>query len=196
MIETICFEGGLFHRLNFHNERLNRSRGDLFGSQDKLRIEEFLRIPEGLVRKKVKCRVLYSQKIERIEYEEYKIREVQSLKMVEGDHIDYAYKYADRSTLNDLLRLKGTADEILVVKNGFLTDTSYSNIVFHKDGQWFTPLNSLLRGTRREYYLSIVKIQTALIRPQDLNEFSEARLINVMISLEESGIIPIENIKW
>lgn len=194
LIETICFEGGRFHRVDFHNERLNRSRSDLLGSQDKLRIEEFLQIPEGLSGKKVKCRVLYSHKIERIEYEEYKIREVRSLKMVEGDHINYAYKYADRSSLNGLLHSKGTADEVLIVKNGFLTDTSYSNIVFHKNGDWFTPLDPLLRGTRREYYLSVGKIQTALIRPQDLREFSEARLINAMISLEESEGIPIENI--
>jgi 4-amino-4-deoxychorismate lyase len=196
LIETICFEEGRFHRLNFHNERLNRSRKELFGSADELKIKEFLHVPAEWYGKKIKCRILYSHKIEEINCQEYKIKQVQSLRMVNGDHIIYNYKYADRTSLNALLHLKGMVDEILIVRDGFITDTSYSNIVFRKNGSWFTPVNPLLKGTRREYYLSTEKIKTALIRPHDLKEFSEARLINAMISLEESGVIPIKNITW
>lgn len=194
LIETICFEGGRFHRLNFHNERLNRSRKELLGAEDELKIEEYLRMSQEWNGKKIKCRILYRHKIEEIEYQEYQIKQIHYLRMVNGNHITYDYKYADRTSLNALLQLKGMADDVLIVKDGFITDTSYSNIVFHKGGVWFTPLNPLLRGTRREYYLSTGKIQTALIRPRDLKEFSEARIINAMISIEESGVIPIENI--
>ncbi len=196
LIETICFEKGRFHRLNFHNERLNRSRRNLLGMEDELRIEDYLQIPAEMSGNKIKCRILYSKGIEKIEYQNYEIKPIHSLRMINGDHISYEYKYSDRGPLTDLLQLKGSDDEILIVKDGFVTDTSYSNIVFLKKGVWYTPLTPLLKGTRREFYVSEGKIKTALISPWNIKEFSEVRIINAMISLEESTAIPIENVKY
>ncbi len=161
---------------------------------DEIYLEKFLQIPGKLCGNKIKCRVLYSDRIENIEYQEYVQRPVRSLKMVNGDSINYEYKYADRDSINALLQMKGTADEVLIVKNGVITDISYANVIFLKKDEWFTPLNPLLKGTRRESYLNYGKIKSALIHPLDLKEFTEARIINAMISLEESAAIPIENI--
>ena len=44
------------------------------------------------------------------------------------DTIDYTYKSAHREELNALYAQKGMADDILIVRNGYLTDTSISNI--------------------------------------------------------------------
>jgi 4-amino-4-deoxychorismate lyase len=116
--------------------------------------------------------------------------------MVNVDGVDYRYKYADRKKLQDLYTQRGDADDVLLIKNGLITDTSYANIVFRKGKGWFTPELPLLPGTRRAFYLSQERIETLPIRPEMLPEFDEAHLINAMISLEESPVIPIENIKW
>lgn len=196
LIDTICYENGRFQRLDLHNERINRSRKDLFGIKDELQIKDYLSIPSALIADKVKCRITYGENIEKIDYERYEMKLIHSLKLINGDHIDYAYKYSDRSFLNDLFRLKENADDILIVKDGFITDTSYANIVFLKDGIWTTPSTPLLKGTRRESYLKSGEITISQLQPKDLNQFLEARIINAMISLEQSPIIQIQNISW
>jgi len=194
LIDTVCYENGKFQRLELHNNRINRSRKDLFGLNDELQIEGYLSVPSCLESEIVKCRITYSSEIEKIEYEKYVMKPIHSLKLINGDHIDYAYKYSDRSQLTQLFQSKGEADDILIVRAGFITDTSYANIVFLKEGAWITPSAPLLNGTRRESYLRSGRITIALIRPEDLAQFSEARIINAMIPLEQSPIIKIQNI--
>ena len=196
LIETICYEHGELQSLDLHDERINRSRNDLFGLSDELHVNDFIQVPLALHDQKVKVRITYSTGIDKIEYEKYSFRPIQSLKLIKCDDIEYGYKYADRTLLNKLFRLKEDADDILIIKEGFITDTSHANIVLFKDGIWVTPSNPLLKGTRRESYLRSGRLTTALIRPEDLDLYTEARIINAMISFEQSPAIPITNIFW
>ena len=195
-IETICFEKGNFQRVELHNERFNLTRKHFFGIRTDLRLELLLSIPEHLLGQTVKCTVTYGSEIENIEYAAYHIRTVKSLLLINDDTIDYAFKYYDRTRITTLYHKRGQCDDILIVKNGLITDTSYANIVFRKDDQWYSPQNPLLRGTRLTSYLQNNLVTPALLRPDDLRFFSEARIINAMISIEEAPVIAIENINW
>ena len=195
-IETICYKQGQFQRIELHNERFNRTRQQFFGLQiPLLHLELLLSVPLDLKDKTVKCTVTYGTDIVRIDYSLYQIRPVNSLQMVVDDTIDYAFKYADRTKLNSLFNLKHQSDDILIIKNGFITDTSYANIVFKKEDKWYSPSNSLLKGTRIDSYISDGIVAPALFHPSDLPFYSEARIVNSMISIENSPVIPIENIK-
>ena len=66
------------------------------------------------------------------------MREIRSLKVVVDDRIDYSFKSADRSSLNRLTAQKGDCDEIIIVKNGLVTDTSFTNIAVFDGEQWLT----------------------------------------------------------
>ncbi|GET22175.1 hypothetical protein JCM18694_24210 [Prolixibacter denitrificans] len=155
-----------------------------------------LNIPAEAKNGLFKCRVTYRETIEKVEFEPYSMRAVHSLRLVNADDINYRYKYADREKLKDLFSQRCDADGVLLVKNGFITDTSYANIVFLKEDKWFTPDTPLLPGTRRACYIKESRIEAIPIQPEMLSEFDEARIINAMISIEESPTIPIENIKW
>lgn len=194
LIETICWEKGGFQRLSLHEERMFLSAARFFGQACPIHLSSLLEIPPSLQDHKVKCRVTYSDKIENIQYETYLKRSVKSLKLVYDDAIDYSFKFRDRTALNRLFGFRGESDDILIVKNGLITDTSYANIVFLKNGEWFTPELPLLRGTRREEYLRTGLIRTGSIRPEDLSHFEEARLINAMLSLEEGDPVRISDI--
>jgi 4-amino-4-deoxychorismate lyase len=194
LIETICFEKGAFQRIPLHEERMNRSRHHFFGSTDKISLGQHLIVPESLKNETLKCRVTYSEEIEQIEYEVYTVKHITSLKLVRDDTIDYNYKFRDRVELNNLLKMRGDSDEILIIKNGEVTDTSFTNIVFLKEGKWFTPEHPLLPGTRREYYIRMNLIKPISITPDDLWQFEEARLINSMRSLEDGKPILISDI--
>ena len=194
-IETICYEQGRFQRIDLHNERFNRTRQQFFGLQTPLQLELFLSVPADLMDKTVKCTITYGTDIISIDYTLYQIRPINSLQMVVDDTIDYAYKFADRSKLNSLFNLRHQSDDIMIIKNGFITDTSYANIVLKKEGKWYSPSNSLLKGTRIDRYTREGIVTPALLRPSDLPLYSEARIVNAMISIENSPVIPIENIK-
>lgn len=195
-IETICIRNGEAERLSWHNERLNRTRREVDSLTDEIDLADYLQIPAEAKNGLFKCRVTYREKIEKVEFEPYSLREVHSLRLVNADDVDYRYKYASREKLKDLFAQRGNADDVLLVKNEFITDTSYANIVFRKGEKWYTPDTPLLTGTRRACYLSEGCIEALPIRPEILPEFDEARLINAMISLEESPVILIGNIKW
>jgi 4-amino-4-deoxychorismate lyase len=44
-------------------------------------------------------------------------------------------------------------DDIIIVRNGFVTDASYANLIFRKGDEWFTPATFLLAGTMRAFLL-------------------------------------------
>jgi len=196
LLETIRIENGLPLNIAFHNQRFNHARNALYGAIDFLNLEELIHCPDDLKNDILKCRIIYSREVEEITFEPYHIRLINSLKLVNDNSIDYSYKYLDRSHLNLLREQLGNADDILIVKNGFISDTSYANIVFRHNDRWLTPSTPLLKGTKRENYLYSKKIIEELITPNDLHKFSEARIINAMINLENSPIIPIGNIHF
>ncbi len=196
LLETIKVKNKQVQSLDFHNERLNRTRKELFGTSNLLLLEEIIQIPDNLGDGVFKCRVLYGKEIEKIEFQAYQIKEIRSLKIVDGGQIDYSYKFADRQNIEKLQAnlLSLNTQDILITKNGFVTDTSYANIVFFDGKKYFTPDTPLLKGTKRAQLLQKQLITERKIRVQDIRYFLFVKLINAMIDLEESPIIPISDI--
>ena len=76
-----------------------------------------------------KARVVYGEQgVETAEYAPYSMRNINSLQVVEDNTITYDYKSTDRSRLNALVEKKGSSDDIIIVKHGLLTDTSFTNL--------------------------------------------------------------------
>ena len=67
-------------------------------------------------------------------------------------------------------------DDILIVKQGFITDTSYSNVLFYNGKEWLTPTHPLLKGTQRASLLDQEIIRVAEIRLEDLHHFKKVTL--------------------
>jgi 4-amino-4-deoxychorismate lyase len=188
LLETIKIEDGVPRNLELHNERMNSARFDMFGRTEDIDLSQVITIPSVCRRGVFKCRVVYAEEIIGIELERYAKRAVKSLKIVTDDDIDYSYKYEDRECIRRLLAQKGACDDVLIIKKGLVTDTSFSNIVFHDGRRWLTPAVPLLKGTKRELLLSEGVIERASIRADDLHRFSHASLINAMLDLEDSVV--------
>ena len=142
-----------------------------------------------------RCRFLYdTEGVQKIEIVRAARRNIRSLQCVSADDFDYSHKFADRSRF-DLLNRNIQTDDILIVKNGFLTDTTYANIVFmDKSGHFFTPSTPLLAGTKRAQLLAENKIAAVDLRVNDISKFVEARLINATTDLDNSPKVLINNI--
>ena len=196
LLETIKIENGRICNLEYHNRRFNRSRRDKFGIETSLDLGTAIHIPSDLVDGVFRCRVLYKRDIEKIEFVPHIPFAAGSLKLVFRDDIDYSVKYADRELLMRLFEKRGDCDEILIVKNGFITDTSISNIAFRKgQGSWVTPDTPLLNGTMRMHLMETGQITEAPVYLEDLNKFSGAKMINCMMDLENTAMIEMVNIR-
>lgn len=194
LIESIYLKDGVFRNLGCHESRLNNARLALFSAKKTINIAAVLneqRIPKkGLF----KCRILYGLQIESIEFHPYVLRPTKSLKLVDDDNIEYHFKYSDRKKIDELYRLRGECDDVLIVRQGLITDTSYANIVLKKGDQWITPATPLLAGTMRSFLLEKKTLVEEEIKSKDLRNFVSFKLINALIGFDMPEIA-IDNIK-
>ena len=196
LFETIRIDNSKICNIAYHNERLNRSRRALFGSKNHIDLENLIVIPKDLRLRVARCRVSYDEEIRKIEFFPYKPMIIKSLKLIECKDIDYSLKYEDRSKLNELLEQRGDADDILIVKNGLVTDTSIANIVFYDGRKWVTPSTPLLKGTQRAKLLKEGIIFEKEIKVDDLELFNKAILVNGMLEFNPTNYINIDKIKF
>jgi len=193
LIETIKINNGTAENIFWHNSRFYKSRNELFGIKENINLEEVIHIPGEFSKAEVKCRLTYGKSIELIEFEPYFYRPVNSLKLFFDDSIQYDYKYKDRSQINMLYQQKGDNDDIIIVKNGMVSDSSYCNLVFSNGNDFITPSTPLLMGIKRAKYLSEGRIKERKIRIENLKEFNEVHLINAFLDLGRC-VVKIENI--
>lgn len=193
-IESICIINGKARNLKFHQKRMNRSRYKILGLDDEINLAKLILSHKIPIDGKYKCRIVYDEKIESLEFIPYKIKSVNSVKLIENNQIEYPYKFLDRSAF-ELIKDSVTEDEILIVKKGQITDTSYSNIVFFDGENWITPTSNLLNGTMRQALLKQGSVVEEEVNPKDLNRFISFKLINAMMDLEESPELDISIIR-
>ncbi len=86
------------------------------------------------------------------------------------------------------------SSEIIIVKNNHITDSSFSNLLFKKGKEWFTPSRYLLNGVQRQYLLKNKKIKEAEITLQNIAEYSHFQIINAMNDFDDMFIYPIARI--
>jgi 4-amino-4-deoxychorismate lyase len=187
-LETIKAQDGEIYNLTYHQKRYESVLKGLVNSEKK-DLKKYLFPPKnGLYR----CSVVYDEKNINVEYFKYEKREVTKLKLVYDDEIVYEIKSTNRKNLEKLFLKKDDADDIIIVKNNFITDTSIANIAFYDGKDWHTPKQALLKGTTRERLLDDGKVILKNIYVKDIYKYEKIALLNAMIDFD---IIAIENIK-
>lgn len=184
--EAIKLKDGVLYNLSYHEMRMRRTTEHFFGINFPLLIE----IPEDKMTGLFKCRIVYSNQIHSVEFIPYSFRTIQKLALVQDDSIDYTYKYTDRVVLNTLLAKSG-CDDIIIIKDGYITDASSSNLVFEDKTGLYTPDSYLLRGTKREYLLDKGVIKERVIKAENIKEYDSIYLINAMVDLEDRIMVSI-----
>lgn len=191
-IESICFEKGNYPLLALHQKRLNLAFATHFPGQAPHGLSKIL--PDLDFEEKYKVRLVYNATQTSIEFSPYEKRQVHQIKLIENDEIEYAHKYEDRTELQAMFDQKAAADEIIIVKNGMVTDSFYANPVFWDGQSWFTPRTYLLNGIRRQHLLNTGKITETTISKKDLISFEKVSLVNALVNLGEL-VVPVSSIK-
>lgn len=191
LFETIACKNGKLLNLEWHNLRLNNSRRKLFNSKNELFLEE-IQLPAFVSNGYWKCKVIYSDIINGIAFEPYIPRKITSLTLVESS-LNYGYKYDDRDELDDLFSKKKEADDILIIKDGFVTDSSKANVLLYNGHQWVTPDTPLLVGTMRSQLIHKGLIKAEAVKISELTKYNKLMLINAMNPFDEKRAIPLSN---
>lgn len=185
--ETIRVAGGLAEHADLHIERMRRTCLFHFNEFHFENIFEDIRIPQKEI---MKLNIWYNQHETEIMVSEYVPAAIKKINVVDCDpDFDYSFKYSDRSYLNNLLQSASGADEIIIVKNEFVTDTSKANIVFEKNGELCTPDTCLLNGTMRQFLLKTGKMIEKTIRVEDIPGYEKMYFINALNPLETAPVV-------
>lgn len=185
LLETIRIQDGVHDDLPRHLERVRRSSAELWGRPLLLSPGD-LAVPQEFRSGTVKCRVLYSPEGFRAEWSRYVPRRVRTLRAVDCGSLDYHLKYADRSALDRLYALRDGCDDVLLIRRGMVTDTSFSNVVLYDGSGYFTPSDFLLDGCRRRSLLEAGIVREMPLKERDLDSFGDIFLINSMLSLGDT----------
>ena len=114
LIESIRLEDGEYANIEYHQKRMERSCSELGIAYSSFPLHEFLSHISNPEQGLWKCRVLYSARIEKIEFKAYEVKKVHSLKLIHDNNIVYSHKYAERNSLTALYNQRGDCDDIIL----------------------------------------------------------------------------------
>ena len=193
-IESIKVEDKQVFLLDQHQKRVNETFS-YFGKETPLNLDEIFKSLEhdedGLYKLKITYDLTGKYRTQMIPYA---ISEIADFQLVENNIYDYSFKFEDRKEL-EKMKILSKAAEIIIVKNNHITDSSYSNVLFKKGKDWFTPKTYLLNGVQRQHLLQSKKIKETEITLQNLSEYTHFQLINAMNEFDDSYSYPIDRIK-
>ena len=186
--ETIKIQNGKICNAAYHNQRLNRTIRENFSLCPDYNILDYITPPpdKGVFRSKL----IYDTEVREVTITPYQRRSYNALYCIESD-ISYPYKSTDRSVIENLFAQKKNCDDILILHDGLLTDTSIANIALFNGLHWYTPDTPLLEGTFRASLLAEKKIKTKALDLKSLQNCTKFAIMNAM-----TGFYQLKNITF
>ncbi|RZV13238.1 aminotransferase class IV family protein [Aliarcobacter butzleri] len=175
--ETIKCEDFEVFNLDYHQKRVANTIGLNINLQEYINpiLEELLR-----------CKLIYDENgVVDVLYFPYKKREIKSFKIIFDNEIEYSKKYLNRAKLDELYEKRDDCDEVIIIKNEIVTDTTIANIAIFYENSWITSKNCLLDGTTRARLLEEKKLFEKDITLDMLKNASKVALMNAMIGFDE-----------
>jgi 4-amino-4-deoxychorismate lyase len=186
--ETIKVDKKRAFNLKYHHKRMQKTIFDNFSVKKSFDLNSLIIPPDD---KFYRCKIIYDKEIKNIEFYRYTPRVIKSFKLINSD-INYNYKSTDRNKVDKLFMKKGNCDDIIIIKNDLVTDTSIANIAFFYEGRWTTPATPLLKGTMREKLLDEKKIFLEKISIKELKFIKKLAIMNALIGFKIINNFKIE----
>ena len=175
--ETIKCDDYEVFNLEYHQKRIAKTVGL------NINLSEYV---YPISNKLLRCKLIYDETgVLEVNYFEYKKRDIKTFKLVYDENIEYSKKYLNRKSLDELYTKKENYDEIIIIKDGFISDTSIANIAIFYDNKWLTPKKPLLEGTTRTRLIEEGKLQEKDISIKMLQKCEKLALMNAMIGFDE-----------
>lgn len=191
--EVVCIRDGQPMHLTYHLERMRKTIWDIYKRpMPQLHID----IPTNAQNGRIKCRIEYTDTIRSVTFTPYQQKMRTTVALVTDNNISYTYKSTNRQQFTRLIQHAHT-DDVIIVRNGMITDATYCNLVFEDhDGHLFTPSDALLCGTCRQRLIDNGEVTVRHIRADELRNYKTVYFINAMMDIHEAQQMPVEKILW
>lgn len=193
-IETIRMVNRKASDLMYHQQRVDKTLSD--NNLPPLNIERLLYdMPQDVPFSVCRCRITYGQTPTRVTLSPYIPIVRKRVKVVRQDGLSYLYKYADRLQIDRLV--SGSAcDDIIIVKNNMVTDSSIANLVFENREGLFTPTTPLLKGTERQRLIDNGIVSLRAIAVDDIRNYERVYFVNAMNPFASMPAFPITDLEY
>ncbi len=186
--ESIKILDGKIYNLKYHNQRVKKTLHDIYHVDKDIELDDFIKAPKkGLY----KCKVVYSKTLQNISYSTYHPKEFKSFKLI-NSNIEYNYKSVNRDQIDNLFAKRENCDDIIIIQDNLIKDTSIANIALFDGLKWFTPKTPLLKGTQRAKLLEEKIVFEKDLKLKDLEKSTKFAIINAMIGFKQIKNFKIE----
>ena len=188
LFESLCVKNGRVLHREWHQLRFQKAYQNFFGRQPAFNLLDPIDLPQIFCQGIVKLKISYNETGRQLDFQHYHMQQIQSVRLVTTNDLDYTNKYTEREKLDALFALREGCDDILIIRKGSITDSYYANVVFFDGKDWWTPELPLLEGTCRARLLANGIIKTTPLQVEDLKNFLGIKLINAMRDMSQPMI--------
>ena len=187
-LETIRVNNSLLENIELHQTRVELTFQKYYSSVCPFDLKNILKIEKTLVGIH-KLRFLYNKDEFIYEILPYALKNISKVKLIQNNDINYSLKFLNRDFFDNLKNEHNAYDDFIIVKNDFLTDCTYANLVFFDNKEFFTPISPLLKGTMRQKLVNLNFIKEAEITINNFKNYSKFMLINAMLPFEKNRLL-------
>lgn len=194
LFETIAIVNGKPQNLAYHQQRFEHAIKVFFQATPQWQLAELINVPPAFQLGVVRCRIDYNATDFQQQFFHYAIRHISSFQCVYTEELDYRFKYSDRKRL-DLLK-NWQSDEVIIINDGKVSDCTIGNLLFAKQGQWFSSQDYLLKGTQLTKLIAEGIVQLVQITQQDLHKYEQIMMVNALNPFDLKRALPISVINF
>lgn len=196
-IETILFKSNDMPLIKGHEHRFTQTQMAAWGKIIYPSLEKIIRNKKVILKDEIpyKCRVVYDSENIEIEFTPYQKKEINILVLHECNDIDYQFKYENREALNALAKDLQPGEEVLIIKNNLITETSFTNIALWNGKEWHTPKTPLLQGVQRRKLIENKMILEKNIHAHKLASYQKIRLFNALVNWSDAWELSTKQIR-
>lgn len=194
LFETISIIDGKAQNLPYHQVRFEQAVSTFFGCEPTFSLAQILQVPAEFQQGKIRCRIDYNAEQCEVKFFPYQPKKIQQFRCVEVENWDYRLKYSDRKRF-DLLNILQN-EEVVIINNGKVSDCSIGNLLFLKQGIWYSPSDYLLKGTQLTQLLEQQKVRLTPIKKADLTNYEKVMLVNALNPFDENRALAISQIDF
>ena len=186
LIESIRIYNGSAELLARHQQRVESAYLHIFDSKSPLALDKIIARNPPPISGLYKLRVEYDEKTFEMEYIPYSTPQFHSYRLaIIPSDFDYRFKYADRALFDLITRETEPGMLPILVRDGMITDSTFTNLVFRKGDTLFTPITPLLKGVQISKLIDDGSVKPSIIAQADIKLYDEIIPTNAMNPLGE-----------
>lgn len=194
LFETIAIIDGNIQNIEYHQARYHNACRNYLKNEPVLNLAEIINVPVKYQSGLVRCKVEYNSVEYQIQYFPYQAKRIEFFQLVQCENLNYQFKYTDREIFANFPI--STNSEVILLNDGKVSDCTIGNLLFLKNGKWFSPVDYLLKGTQLSRLLEKKRVELCRITADNLRDFEQVMMINALNPFDLARALPIQAVRF